>query len=151
MILVLYHILIEIITRSWFIMKKLWFIFSLMLVLIAFTGCALVQTLDRAEDHAEAFVEGQEDKAEQLLESVVETMQVSTSMEAVTKEQAEDIALEYAGFSREQVSGLRTEYEIDDGISQYSVEFRGDGWEFEFEIHEKTGKILSFDKDRLEE
>lgn len=130
-------------------MKKLWFIFILVLVLIVFAGCALVQTLDRAEDNAEAFVERQEEKAEQLLESITETMQASTSMEAVTKEQAEDIALEYAGFPREQVSGLRTEYEIDDGISQYSVKFRSDGWEFEFEIHEKTGKILSLDKDRV--
>ena len=129
-------------------MKKLWFIFSLMLVLIVFTGCALVQTLDRAEDRAEAFVEQQEDKAEQLLGSIAETVQASTAAEAVTMEQAEDIALEYVGLTRQQVTGLRTEYEIDDGISQYSVEFRTDGWEYEFEIHEKTGKILSYDKDQ---
>ena len=127
--------------------KKISLVLSFVLVLALFAGCTVEEKLDRVEDRAEAFVENQEEKVEQYLESVVETPQTSLAAEAITKEQAENIALEYVGLNREQVSGLRTEFEIDDGISQYNVEFRMDGWEYEFEIHEKTGKILSYDKD----
>jgi len=65
----------------------------------------------------------------------------------VTKEEAEKIALDYAGFTADQVSRLRTEYEIDDGIPQFDVQFYEGDWEYEFEIHAENGKILSFDKD----
>lgn len=65
----------------------------------------------------------------------------------LTKEQAQQIALDYLGFTADQVTRMHTEYEIDDGIPEYDVQFfRGD-WEYEFEIHAETGKILSFDKD----
>ena len=145
--------------------KKLSFVLSLVLVLTLFAGCTVEEKLERVEDRAESFVERQEDKAEQYLDSKLQSTlstqstqgaqateptqgAQSLSEEPVTKEQAEEIALQYAGFSRDQVTGLRTEFEIDDGISQYNVEFRLDGWEYEFEIHEKTGKILSYDKDQ---
>ncbi len=128
--------------------KKISLVLSFVLVLALFAGCTVEEKLDRVEDRAEAFVESQEEKVEQYLASVVETPQSTLAEEAITKEQAENIALEYVGLTREQVSGLRTEFEIDDGISQYNIEFRQDGWEYEFEIHEKTGKILSYDKDR---
>lgn len=65
----------------------------------------------------------------------------------LTKEEAEAIALEYAGFTPDQVSRLRTEYEIDDRIPQYDVQFHEGRWEYEFEIHAETGDILSFEKD----
>ena len=57
------------------------------------------------------------------------------------------IALDYLGLTADQVQRLRTGYEIDDGIPQYDVEFLEGDWEYEFEIHAETGKILSFDKD----
>ena len=129
-------------------LKKISLVISFMLVLALFAGCAVEEKMDRAEDRAEAFVENQEEKVEQYLASAVQTTQSTSAAEVITKEQAENIALEYAGLTREQVSGLRTEFEIDDGISQYNIEFRQDGWEYEFEIHEKTGKILSYDKDK---
>ncbi len=129
-------------------MKKLSLALSFVLILVLFTGCAIEEKLDRAEDRAEAFVGNQEGKVEQYLESATETPQTTLPEEAVTKEQAENIALEYAGLTREQVTGLRTEYEVDDGVSKYDIVFRNNGWEYEFEIHEKTGKILSYDKDQ---
>ena len=66
---------------------------------------------------------------------------------AITKEEAQRIALEHLGLTEDQVKRLRTDYEIDDGVSQYDVEFHYGDWEYEFEIHASTGKILGFDKD----
>lgn len=65
---------------------------------------------------------------------------------AITKEEAQWIALEHLGLTADQVKHLRTDYEIDDGVSQYDVEFHYGDWEYEFEIHAATGKILGFDK-----
>ena len=66
----------------------------------------------------------------------------------LTKAEAEAIALAHAGLTAEQVSRLRTEYDRDDGVPEYSVEFFADGWEYDYDIHAQSGKILSWDKDR---
>ena len=66
----------------------------------------------------------------------------------LSKEQAQDIALKQAGLSADQVTRLRAEFEIDDGIPLYEVEFYHDGWEYDCEVHAETGSILSFDRDR---
>lgn len=66
----------------------------------------------------------------------------------LSREEARDIALKHAGFKPSQVKGLEIEYDVDDGIPEYSVEFHADGWEYEYEIHAVTGKILEQHKDR---
>jgi len=66
---------------------------------------------------------------------------------ALTKEQAQTVALEHAGFTADQVTHLRTKYEIDDGVPQYEVQFRRGRWEYTYEIHAENGTILSYDKD----
>lgn len=66
----------------------------------------------------------------------------------LSREDAKSIALNHAGLKQSQVKGLEVEYDVDDGIPEYSVEFYADGWEYEYEIHAKTGKILYFEKDR---
>lgn len=66
--------------------------------------------------------------------------------ELLTKEEAQTSALEYAGFTADQVSYLRTEYEIYDRMPQYDVEFHEGYWESNYWIHTQMGKILSFEK-----
>lgn len=68
--------------------------------------------------------------------------------ERLTKEQIKAIALEHAGLNADQVRGLEIEYDVDDGVPEYSVEFTCDGWEYDYEIHAETGKILEWDKDK---
>lgn len=65
----------------------------------------------------------------------------------LTVEEAKAIALSHAGFTEEQVKFLRAEFEIDDRIPQFDIEFREGYWEYDYEIHGETGAILSFDKD----
>lgn len=65
----------------------------------------------------------------------------------LTKEEAQAIALEHAGFTAEQVNYLRAEFDMDDRIPQYDIEFHEDRWEYEYEIHAETGTVLSFDRD----
>ena len=66
----------------------------------------------------------------------------------LTTEEAQAIVLEHAGFPAEDVQWLRTEFEMDDRMPQYEVQFRQGSLEYEYEIHGETGEILSMDVDR---
>ena len=66
----------------------------------------------------------------------------------ISKEEATAIALKDAGFTADQVTRLRTEFDYDDGRPEYEVDFHQGGYEYDYEIHAETGKILSRDKDR---
>ena len=76
------------------------------------------------------------------------TPALSAQSAVLTAEDAKALAVEHAGLIGQQVSRLRAEYEIDDGVPQYDVEFWYDGIEYNYEIHAETGTILSFEKDR---
>ena len=77
-----------------------------------------------------------------------EEVPTSTDPQQIGKDAAMDIALADAGFSRDQVTGLRAEFDYDDGVPEYDVEFRSGGYEYDYEIHAKTGAIRSRDRDR---
>lgn len=66
----------------------------------------------------------------------------------ITKEQAIANALKDAGFREDQVSRLRAEFDYDDGIPEYEVEFHHGGYAYDYEIHAETGAIRSREKDR---
>lgn len=66
----------------------------------------------------------------------------------VSKTKATEIALQHAGFSTDEVSGLHTEYDIADGIKKYEVKFYQGGLEYEYDIDAETGAILGIDKDK---
>ena len=76
------------------------------------------------------------------------TPALSAQSAVLTAEDAKALAVEHAGLIGQQVSRLRAEYEIDDGVPQYDVEFYHDGIEYSYEIHADTGIVLSFEKDR---
>ena len=154
-------------------MKKIAFVLSLLLVLGLFAGCAeefssVGEKVDNLKDRAEDYLDSKGEQVGQYVDSAKEDLKAKAEeaiKEAIknkvqeilptdqgyemSSELAEYIALCYNGYEREQVTGLRCEYEIDDGIPQYDVEYRVDGWEYEFEIHGENGSILSYDKDPI--
>ena len=65
--------------------------------------------------------------------------------ELLTAAQVEALALADAGLPREQVKGLRTEFEWDDSIPEWEVEFYVGRTEYEYTIHGETGAILDRD------
>ena len=148
--------------------KQLTAVLLIFALLLTMSGCSVahaVQKLDSAEDRVEAKLDAAEDKLEDSLrnngspapaaaskEAVpaptpVETQPVPEHTQKLTEEQALEIALKHLGFSADQITRLRTEYEIDDGMPQFDIEFHQGDWEYEFEIHAENGKILSYDKD----
>lgn len=130
-------------------------VFILILNLSACAAANAVQTLDIVENKVEAKLEAAENKLEENLRNAApapETAIPAAPVEklpanALTREEAEKIALDHLGFTTDQVTRLRTEYEIDDGLPQFDIEFHQGDWEYEFEIHAENGQILSYDKD----
>lgn len=120
-----------------------------LIVSLLLTGCS-VSAIRHGLDAAEDVLENRADAFEDAVESAVVQAPNPTGTQpaaTITREQAEAIALENAGFTADQVTRLRTEYEIDDGIPRYEVQFHQGRWEYDYEIHADTGAILSYDRD----
>lgn len=65
----------------------------------------------------------------------------------ISADSAETVALNHAGFSATEVSRLKSEFDIDDGIAVYEVEFDKDGREYEYKIDATDGSIIEYDID----
>ena len=82
------------------------------------------------------------DKLEEGLDKVL-----TTSAAVIARQEAVAIALRHAGVTEDRVTGLRTEYEPDEGQGHYEIQFTADGWEYEYEIAANSGKIICFEKE----
>lgn len=118
------------------------------------TACGL-QDVDDVPNEVVDAVEEMHDKVKENIkdtvtstENVEQTAQATTDVsDKISESDAEDIALKHAGFTREQVDRLRTEYEVDDRVPEYEIKYFYENMEYEYTIHAKTGEILSFDWD----
>lgn len=72
----------------------------------------------------------------------------TTETKQLTKEEARNIALKHAGFTADQVRDLEVELDKDDGTPHYDVDFEKDGYDYSYEIHAASGKILKSEKER---
>ena len=114
-------------------MKQMIALFALLPLL---TGCA---TMERLESVRSA--------GEKLMDSTVMATKAPDGS-LLTAKEAEDIALNRAGLTRQQVIRLRTEYDLEDGRHTYEVEFRQGFWEYSARIDAETGEILEWERER---
>jgi len=126
------------------ILSQLISLVLLVLVIALAAGCSTLYKAEQAADQIEDQVEQKVDQAEAAVENQV-TPSVVQNAAALTQTEAEEIALLQAGFKADQVTGLHTEFDVDDGIPEYEVEFFQDGWEYDYTIHADTGEVLSYD------
>ena len=66
-----------------------------------------------------------------------------SSGDAIGRDAAMDIALQDAGFSRDQVYELEADAELDERTPHYEVEFKSGGMEYSYKIDAATGTILA--------
>lgn len=59
-----------------------------------------------------------------------------------TLDEAKEIALKDAGAKESKVTFVKTYKDYDDGVLEYKIEFRYDGYEYDYTINAKTGKII---------
>ncbi len=114
--------------------------FVLILCAVFFLFGACGEQIDRAEDAIEKGMETVRDAAESIGGRMI-----NNSRELISKERAEDIAINHAGLTAEQVSGLRSEYDFEDNVPMYDVEFYHGKTEYDYKINAENGEIVSFD------
>lgn len=71
-----------------------------------------------------------------------------TSGELIDSSKAKSIALSHAGVSASEARDLSCEQDKEDGKTVYEVDFKADGYEYDYVIDAYTGKILSREKER---
>ena len=123
------------------------------LSIISLTGCtaaAAAQPISAAADPAptEIITPSAPAHPAPAAAPAAEPASAPTEAPLITKEEAIAIALADAGFTQEQVTRLRTEFDRDDRRPEYEVDFHQGGYEYDYEIHAETGAILSKDIDR---
>lgn len=127
-------------------------IMALLLVMVTTAsllfGCSpreIEQKLEAMEDSIDQRI----DKIERDVEGniPVENQYSANYTPVLTPEEAQNIALKHAGFTADQLTGLHTDLDFDDGIHHYDVHFYRDTMEYEYEIHADTGEIISFEQD----
>ena len=117
----------------------------LILILIFMAGCSAAagHQLEQIEETIDHHLDAVDDAAEAMVLNILTTDPPAQ----LTAEDAKAIALNHAGFSEDQVTWLRSEYEIDDGIPEFEVEFRSGDTEYDYTIHAESGEIRHWDKD----
>ena len=122
----------------------------LVLVIALAAGCSNLYQAEQAVDQIEEQMEQKADQVEEQLENAAKppvSPAVTQNAAALTLEQAQEIALNHAGFTPDQVTNLHGDFDVDDGVPEYEVEFFQDGWEYSYTIHADTGDVLEYDKD----
>lgn len=119
-------------------MKKYVVILAIGVMLLA--GCSP----DNVEDRLDAAGDVVESGINQIVDN---TSSTTAQTKKISEEEAVNIALKHAGTTQDKVTGLRTEYEVDDGVGHYDIRFLLNGKEYDYEIGATDGKIISYEQD----
>ena len=134
-------------------MKNFLVLVMILSLMNIFAGC---RALYQAEEYIDHQLDVAEDKVEQSVQAALPPTDLPAAApapaetlppEGITEAQAQAIALEHAGLTEQEVSRLQVREDWDDGRQEFDVEFHVDYWEYEYEIDQQTGNILSHDKD----
>ena len=98
------------------------------------------------EPQAEAS-QSQESQGTSSQASQQESSQSQTQTQGITQEEAQTIALNHAGVTLEEATIYKVKADVEDGRSVYDVEFAVGTTEYDYEIAQDTGEILSYDAD----
>ena len=72
-----------------------------------------------------------------------------TSSALISADDAKSIAFMNAGVNESNVYDLELEFDEDDGVQSYAIEFKSAGTEYEYDIHAVSGDILKSEKEKI--
>jgi uncharacterized membrane protein YkoI len=72
---------------------------------------------------------------------------VNESKSKLTMEQAKEIALKHANLTSDEVSFIKVETDLDNGVEKYDIEFYYENKEYDYEINASDGQIIKYDYD----
>ena len=71
----------------------------------------------------------------------------NSNNDKITMEQAQEIALKHAKLTSDQVSFIKTDTELENGIEVYNIEFSYENKEYDYKINSANGEIVEYDSD----
>lgn len=71
----------------------------------------------------------------------------AASTGTITSDKAKEIALNHAGVKAADAKYIKAEYDYDDGVRKYDVEFTVGNTEYDYEINAANGNIIKAEKD----
>lgn len=72
----------------------------------------------------------------------------TASGDYISATEAKSAALKHAGVSESTLGSYKSDLDRDDGIVHYDIEFKADGYEYDYEINAATGAVLKSEKER---
>lgn len=69
----------------------------------------------------------------------------------ISKEKAKDLAISHAKIKNTDVESFKIKNDIENGKPVYEIKLYTKNYEYDFELDAKTGEVLSFEKDALDE
>ena len=86
-------------------------------------------------------------------QSAVEEYKLNSNVEVdgetyMTLDEAKNIAFKHAGIDGANAVFDDQDFDIDDGVPHFELEFKLDGVEYEYDIHAITGEVLNFERDQ---
>jgi len=124
---------------------------SILVSAMLLSGCGAME--DAIENKVDALEETLEQKVNDAANALLDPNAAGEKHTPVdpasllSPEDAQRIALEHAELMAEDVVGLHTVLQIDDGRQEYEVTFRSGHLEYEYEIDAASGTILSVEID----
>ena len=79
-------------------------------------------------------------------QAVTQTGTASTKA-YITAEEAKNAALAHAGIAESGVAQLEIEFDSEDGLMVYEVEFYAGGTEYDYDINARTGEVVNFSRE----
>ena len=71
----------------------------------------------------------------------------NTNTASISEEKAKEIALNHANLKSDEVTFIKSNIEVDDGIEKYNIEFYHENKEYDYEINATDGSIIEYDFD----
>ena len=66
----------------------------------------------------------------------------------INEDKALEIALSHSGVAAKDAAVVEKEYDLDDGTPGYEIEFRAAGYEYDYDIDARNGKVLKAHKEK---
>ncbi|HLR91800.1 MAG TPA: PepSY domain-containing protein, partial [Atopostipes sp.] len=111
------------------------------------TGEILKSERDREEDKKVTQKAEPTQKSQPAQTNKKSKKQAAKKADYLSLEQAKEIAFKHAGVDSSNARFDDQEFDIDDGVPSYELEFYVNGNEYEYDIHAVSGSILKFEHD----
>ena len=121
--------------------KRIFVALLALLLLGSLSACASGESAQPRQDDGHAVMSADDSPTHTAVGTI-------STAPAPTWEEAQRVALAHAGLTAEEVTGLHTEQDYENGRAVFDVSFYRDGWEYDYEIDAETLEIISWEQDK---